>query len=95
MEGIIAIIIFIIIGIPIIIWIRIENHFSKIDYNLDILEKSQLSIKKMLESLQNKKPDPSAQKLQGENEDAAPQVIGQAMKINDDNPTVSIPGNIS
>ena len=95
MEGIIAIIIFIIIGIPIIIWIRIENHFSKIDYNLDILEKSQLSIKKMLESLQNKKPDPSAQKLQGENADAAPQVIGQAMKINDDNPTVSIPGIIT
>lgn len=95
MEGIIAIIIFIIIGIPIIIWIRIENHFSKIDYNLDILEKSQLSIKKMLESLQNKKTDSSAQKLQGENADAAPQVIGQAMKINDDNPTVSIPGIIT
>ena len=95
MEGIIAIIIFIIIGIPIIIWIRIENHFSKIDYNLDILEKSQLSIKKMLESLQNKKPDSSAQKLQGENADSAPQVIGQAMKINDDNPTVSIPGIIT
>lgn len=95
MEGIIAIIIFIIIGIPIIIWIRIENHFSKIDYNLDILEKSQLSIKKMLESLQNKKTDSSAQKSQGENADAAPQVIGQAMKINDDNPTVSIPGIIT